>query len=246
MAKDTESVKPVSQIDDLPDQSVSETPVGQPLDQAGTSAVNLKALLESPEFEEFIDKKVQSKQDKRLGQYGTKLENLEAAIAQYEAEKGGTVDTTALSKLQITQRNKELLERVQVLESGNVAVPSAGAGEKSWGERQQAILDNAGIDKSDPRIVELLRASKSKQEFIAELEEQSFAWKQADVNKPQPSPSTVAQVTPSVIPHEGAYKDMSSDALGDKVLELHKDYTKNKVEIDAMTKELERRDKIGE
>lgn len=205
MATVPENVNPEPTIESLPDSQIASPPVAQTLEPAGDSSANFKAFLESPEFEEFIDKKVQSKQDKRLGQYGTKLENLEAAIAQYEAEKGGTVDTSALSKLQITQRNKELLERVAALEGGNKSVPSTGVGEQDWGGRQQAILDNAGIDKSDQRIVELLRTSKSKQEFIANLEEQSFAWKQADVNKPQPSGSTVAQVIPSVPAGDGTY-----------------------------------------
>ena len=242
MANDPENVNPEPTIESLPDSQIAGTPAGQTLDQAGDSSVNLKALLESPEFEEFIDKKVQSKQDKRLGQYGTKLENLEAAIAQYEAEKGGTVDVSALSKLQVTQRNKELLERVAALEGGNKSVPSPGGGEQDWGGRQQAILDNAGIDKSDPRIVELLRTSKSKQEFIANLEEQSFTWKQADVNKPQPSPSTVAQVIPSVVVQAGALDDFTSDQLGDRMVELLKAPGKNQAEIDLLDKELARRD----
>ena len=205
MAKDTEGVKLPETISDLPNQEIASEAVGQPLDQASNSSASFKALLESPEFEEFIDKKVQSKQDKRLGQYGTKLENLEAAIAQYEAEKGGVVDPKALGKLQGVQREKELLERIMALEGGNVSVPSTGVGEKSWGERQQAILDNAGIDKNDSRIVELLRTSKSKQGFLADLEAKTFEWKQSDVNKPQPSASTVASTIPSVPSGDGSY-----------------------------------------
>jgi len=205
MAKTNEAVNPELTIESLPDSQIASKPAGQPYEPASASVVDFSVLKKDPAFIEFIDKQVQSKQDKRLGQYGTKLENLEAAIAQYEAEKGGTVDTKALSSLQVAQRNKELLERVAVLEGGNVAVPSAGAGEKSWAEKQQAILDNAGIDKNDPRIVELLRNAASKQDFLVKLEESTFAWKQADVNKPKPSASTVAQTIPSVPSGDGTY-----------------------------------------
>ena len=37
------------------------------------------------------------------------------------------------------------------------------------------------------------------------LEEQTFAWKQADANKPVPGPGTVAQITPSVPAGDGTY-----------------------------------------
>jgi len=152
-------------------------------------------------------------------------------------------EEAAITRMEEKREFQEVREQLAQVLGGNKAVPSAGAGEKSWAEKQQAILDDAGIDKNDPRIVELLRNAASKQDFLVKLEESTFAWKQADVKKPQPSSSTVAQTIPSVIPTEGAYADISSEALGDSILELHKDYTKNKAEIDARTKELARRDK---
>jgi len=205
MAKTNEAVNLEPTIESLPDSPIAGTPAGQSYEPAKGSSVDLKALMESPEFEAFIDKKVQSKQDKRLGQYGTKLESLEEAISQFSAlTKGGMSEPEALAKMRGDQTLAELKAEVASLR-GNVAVPSAGAGEKSWGERQQAILDNAGIDKNDPRIVELLRTATSKQDFIAKLEANTFVWKQADVKKPVPSSSTVAQTIPSVPAGDGTY-----------------------------------------
>ena len=201
MAKDNEAVNLEPTIESLPDSQIAGTPAGQTYDPASDSAATLESL------RDMIREEMQSVKDTRIGKSETRLDNLESAIAQYEAEKGGTVDVPALSKLQGVQREKELLARIEALEGGNATVPSAGAGEKSWAEKQATILDNAGIDKNDPRIVELLRASKSKQEFIADLEEQSFAWKQADVNKPQPSGTTIAQTIPSVPSGDGSYTE---------------------------------------
>ena len=199
MVKDTEAVNPTPQIDDLPDQSVSEAPAGQPLDQASGSPATLEDL------RAMVREEMQSVKDTRIGKSETRLDSVESTLAQYEAEKGGTVDAKALATLQGVQREKELLERVMALEGGNVVATSAGAGEKSWGEKQQAILENVGIDASDVRVVELLRSASSKQEFLAELEAKSFDWKQADENKPKPSASTVAQVVPSVPASGGDY-----------------------------------------
>ena len=206
MANANESVNPTPQIDDLPDHPVSGKPAGQPYEQAGSSAVTLEAVLASPELQEYIKNTVKSQQDVRLGKYGTRLDSVEGAIAKYDSlVDSGMSKQQALAKMQGDQELQDIKAKLDSVLGGNVAVPSAGAGEKSWGEKQQAILDNAGIDKNDPRIVELLRASKSKQGFLAELEEKSFAWKQADVNKPKPSASTVSQTIPSVPSGDGTY-----------------------------------------
>jgi len=205
MANDHDHVIQSPTIESLPDSPIAGKTEGQDSNQAGASSVDFKALFESPEFDEFIEKKVQSKQDKRLGQYGTKIESLEEAISKYATLTGSTVNVEALGKMRGEQTLAEIKAELAALKGDTKAVPSAGAGEKSWAEKQQAILDGAGIDKNDTRIVELLRSSKSKQGFLAELEEKSFAWKQADANKPQPSGSTVAQTIPSVPAGDGSY-----------------------------------------
>jgi len=206
MANANESVNPTPQIDDLPDHPVSGKPAGQPYEQAGSSAVTLEAVLASPELQEYIKNTVKSQQDVRLGKYGTRLDSVEGAIAKYDSlVDSGMSKQQALAKMQGDQELQDIKAKLDSVLGGNKAVPSAGAGEKSWAEKQQAILDDAGIDKNDPRIVELLRNAASKQDFLVKLEESTFAWKQADVKKPVPSSSTVAQTIPSVPAGDGSY-----------------------------------------
>ena len=236
MAKDTDVVNPAPTIEDLPDTQIAGTPAGQPLDQAASSAVTLE------EVEKLIQKQFQSMKDTRLGKMETQIGDMEGAIAKYEALKGGTVDPKALGKLQSDQENQDLKARLEILESGNVVAPSAGAGEPSWAEKQATILDKAGIDKNDPRIAELLRTSESKQDFVVSLEEQTFAWKQEDAKKPQPSLGTVAQIIPSVVAEKGALDAYNDEQLGDKLVDLLREPSKHKEEIELLDKELQARD----
>ena len=200
MANANESVNPELTIESLPDSQIASKPAGQPYEQAGESSVTLKAV------EELIQKQFQSLKDSRLGKMESQLNDLEGAVRKYEAlQSQGLSKDQALNQMQGERELQDIKAKLDSVLGDNKAVPSTGVGEKSWGEKQQAILDNAGIDKNDSRIVELLRASKSKQGFLAELEEKSFAWKQADVNKPKPSASTVAQTIPSVPSGDGSY-----------------------------------------
>lgn len=243
MAKDHDSVKSASTIDELPDSSIPETPAGQDSNQAGGSSVSLEDILASPKLQELIDKQVQSKTDSRLGKYGTRLDVAEEAIAKYDAlVDGGMSKPEAKARIKSDKENDDLRERLKVLEGGNIVEPSTGVGGQSWGEKQQTILDKAGVAKDDPRITELLRDSSDKQDFIAKLEEQTFAWKQADAKKPQPSSSTVAQIIPSVIPETGELDAYTSDQLGAKMITMLKEPSKYQDQIDLLNKELVKRD----
>jgi len=200
MAEANESVNPALTIESLPDSQIASKPAGQPYEQAGESSVTLKAV------EELIQKQFQSLKDTRLGKMESQLNDLEGAVAKYEAlQSQGLSKDQALNQMQGDRELQDIKAKLDSVLGGNKAVPSPGGGEKSWGERQQAILDNAGIDKNDSRIVELLRTSKSKQGFLADLEAKTFEWKQSDVNKPQPSASTVASTIPSVPSGDGSY-----------------------------------------
>ena len=237
MAKDTEAVKSPSTIEDLP-ESIAEVPAGQPLDQAADPKVTLESL------RGLIREEMQSVKDTRIGKLGTKVDDLESTLAQYRGlVKDGMPEAQAEQKMLESRRLAELETALQALQPGkSQTVPSTGVGVTDWGGKQASILDNAGIKKDDPRITELLRTAESKQDFVTKLEEQSFAWKQADAKKPQPSPSTVASTIPSVVPTEGEFKDMSTESIGDKVIELAKNYTKNESVILAMNAEVARRD----
>ena len=206
MAKDTEAVNLDSQTEgELPKPQISEQPAGQPLDQAGDSSANLESL------RAMVREELQSVKDTRIGKSETRLDNLEAAIAQYEAEKGGTVDKSALSKLQGVQREKELLARLEILEGGNVAASSPGGGEQTWENQEATILERDGISKEDPRLFELLKSNTyaSHDEYVKDLNEKAFTWRQEDAKKPVPSDSTIAQIIPSVPTGDGKYSEVT-------------------------------------
>ena len=78
---------------------------------------------------------------------------------------------------------------------------------KPWTERQASILNEAGIDKTDRRLADLLksRTFSNHDEYIAELEKQAFQWKQDDAKKPQPTTATVAPTAPSIPVGDGSY-----------------------------------------
>ena len=200
MANANESVNLEPTIESLPDSPIAGTPAGQPYEQAGKSPDTLESL------RAIVREELQSIKDVRIGKSETRLDNLESAVAKYEAlQSQGLSKDQALNQMQGERELQDIKAKLDSVLGDNKAVPSTGVGEKSWGERQQAILDNAGIDKNDSRIVELLRASKSKQGFLADLEAKTFEWKQSDVNKPKPSASTVAQTIPSVPSGDGSY-----------------------------------------
>ena len=238
MANVTENVNPEPQIEgEVPEPQISGTQAGQSLGQAGDSAVTLEAV------EKLIQKEVQSIKDTRLGKHGTRLDNLEEAVAQYESLKGGSVDIEALGKMQGNQELADIKAKLEQVLSGDMSVVSAGAGAQSWTERQASILKDAGLEQSDSRLVELLREETfaNHDEYIERLEAKSFEWKQSDAKKPKPSPSTVAQTIPGIAPSEGDFKGITDDELGAKAIELGKHYTKNQSEITRINNELERR-----
>ena len=247
MANDTEKV-PTTPTIEAPNPQIAGEQGEQSLGQAADSSVNLKAILASPEFEEFIEKKVQSKSDKRLGQYGTRLESLEDAISQYTALTGSEVDVEALGKMQGNQTLADLRAEIDALK-GNVVVGGSERSElKTLDESQQAILSKHGLEKADARAHDLAKSKiwSSRQEYLDALQGQAAEWEFSDSTKPQPTSSTVAPTIQSAVVGGGEYPDISSDALGDKMAELLSSPSINQAEIDKIGVELTRRDKIGE
>ena len=243
MTNANDAVNPTPTIEDLPDSQVAGDKAGQSYEQAGASSVSLEDILASPELEAYVDKVVKQKQDVRLGKYGTRLDVAEEAIAKYDVlVDGGMSKSDAKAKIKYDKELDDKMTKLDAMLGGNISEPSAGAGEIDWGGKQATILDNAGISKDDPRIVELLRTSKSKQDFVVALEEQTFVWKQADAKKPQPSSSTVAQIIPSVVAEKGALDAYNDEQLGDKLVELAKEPSKNREQMDLLDKELRTRD----
>lgn len=203
MADVTENVTPAPQIEETPNPQISGAQGEQSLGQAGDKSAILDAILASPEFEKLVEKKVQSKQDKRLGQYGTRLESLEDAVSQYEALKeGGLSSAEALNQMRGQQTLAEMKAEIEALKGSVMAGGSAGAGAQTWEEAQQAILSKHGLETTDPRAVELARSKvwKSHKEYLDALAEKANDWSFSDSTKPKPSTSTVANTTPAAVP----------------------------------------------
>ena len=194
MAKDTEVVNSEPKIEDLPEPQISGNQGGQPLDRAGGSSVTLEAI------GELVKREVQSVKDTRLGKHESRLDDLEGAISQYESLKGGTVDADALGTMQGKKALADMRAELETLKGSNVAAPSAGAGEELGREQEASILKENQIAVDDPRIVELLRSGEysSKAEYLKDLNEKAFAWRQVDAKKPVPGIGAVAQVVPSI------------------------------------------------
>ncbi len=206
MANDGNQVEPTPQIESNPSPQISGDQGGQGLSQAGGQSVDLSAILDSPEFEAFIDKKVQSKQDSRLGKYGTRLDSLEDALSKYNSLiDSGLSKEQATDKMRLDQEIADL--KKAVLEGQASSQAPAGTGVKPWTERQASILNEAGIQKDDRRLADLLRDNtfSSHDEYLKVLADKTFEWKQADARKPEPSPGTVAQTAPSVPVGDGTY-----------------------------------------
>ena len=250
MANDTELVPASPKIEgEIPEPQISGEPQGQPLGQAGGSAVDFSALESNPDFKAFIEKQVQSVKDVRFGKMGTEIKDLRKAVSQYDSlVAGGMSKEQALAIMEGDQELTSLKERLAKLEGGDTSDVSAGAGAQTWEERQQTILSKHKLEKDDPRLAELLKAKSwgTYDKYLEELDKVANDWSFSDKQKPQPSSSTVAQTVPSVVPVAGEFDDYSSDQLGEKLIALSKNPTVNRAEMDVLDAELARRDTLKE
>jgi len=197
MTNVTENVADVTQIEETPDPQISETPVEQSLGQVKDEFVTLSE----------VKKLLQSEKDVRFGKYGTRLDNLEDAIDKYEALRGGEVDKKVLSKMVGEQDLADIKQELADMRSGDSGDIPAGAGVQPWGVRQDELLESAGLKKTDPRAVELAKSKPNwtVDEWLSELNDKSLEWRNADLNKPQPSSASVAQTTASIPSGSGEY-----------------------------------------
>lgn len=207
MANAKDNVEPTPQIESNPSPQISGDQGGQSFEQAGGKSVDFSAFLDSPEFDAYIEKKVQSKQDVRFGKYGTRLDSLEGALSKYDSLiASGMSKDQATEKMRADQELADLKAAVQEL-GGSLSRPSAGTGGKPWTETQASILAESGIQKDDRRLTDLLRENTfaSHEEYLKVLEAKTFEWKQADAKKPQPTSATVASTAPGVPVGSGEY-----------------------------------------
>ena len=241
MAKDTDVVNLEAQTDGLPEPNISATPEGQPLDQAGGSAVTLEAI------EELVKREVQSMKDSRLGKFDTRLDDLEGAVAKYEAlQKQGLSKDQALNKMQGDKELDDMKSQLTSLLAGKVPAESTGVGSQNWKSRRASILSEAGIEGNDPRFIEFMKQKFSSYDDMNDkLFSKTEEWSFTDETKPKPDSSTIAQTVNSVPTVEDGYPE-DDDELGDKLVELQRDYSKNEAEVNKIAKVLELRAKKQE
>ena len=243
MPNDKDVVNSESKIEgDLPEPTISGTPTGQPLDQAGDSSVTLEAV------EQLLDKRFQSMKDTRLGKMETKLTDMEGTISKYEAlQSQGLSKDQAKVKMQGDQELGDIKSQLASLLEGKAPEALPGGSTQGWKERRASILTDAGIDGSDSRFVDFM-----KQEFAShdDMNDKLFKateeWSFTDETKPKPDSSTITQVIASTPVVGDDYKGLSDDELGARYEKLAKEPTKNKAEMDKVIKAIERRDKIKE
>ena len=222
-------VEQASESEGMPTPKISQEP---PQDSPGDLDALANALMEK--LEPQLLEKAQS-------------------VFQSEKDKGiASASKKADSALDATESMREVVDKfTSYLESMNESSSektSAGTEVFDWAGEQKRILQESGIESSDRRLSDLLkeREFSSHEEYIKVLNEEAFKWVQADAKKPQPSAATVAQTVPGVSIDVGSFGDYTSDQLGDKMVEMMKDYSKHESEIVAVEKELERRAKTGE
>ena len=207
MANANDNVEAIPQIESIPSPQISGNEPGQSYEQAGSSTVDLSAILDSPEFDAYIEKKVQSKQDARLGKYGTRLDSLEGALAKYDSLiASGLSKEQAQDKMRADQELADLKAAVQSLGQAPEK-PSAGTGGETVVEKRAKLFEASAISASDRRHLDFLRDNKfsSNEEYLRVLGDKILEWEQADASKPAPSSGTVAQTVPSVPVGDGTY-----------------------------------------
>lgn len=247
MANEKENVEAASQTGNQPNSRFSEQPEAQSSAQAPESFEEFRERFGS-EFDDYLDRKLQSVKDKRLGTHETRLEQLEQeqtsirqTLAEFnELKEEGWTDAQAI-RLMEQKQQKSQPRPASKSQTSDQGTESA----QTWMEQEQAILEKVGINDGDPRFIEFIRENKDvePQEYINKLQSQSLSWRNADLTKPKPSPSTVAQTTKGESPASRKFDDKSSDELGALQIDLMKDYRKNESRIKEINAELERRDR---
>lgn len=213
---------------------------------SGQAPATFAELVEQyPDFEDYIEKKVQSKSDSRLGKYGNRLDSLEEGLSSTRQ----TLDRVqALKDEGFTEkqavREIEREEKLKAIETQLQERPnSVGTESKSLMEREQDVLNHFGVDQGDHRFVEFIKESKdlSDAEYLENLQSQGRAWRTADANKPKPNTSVATNTTPAS-PGTSEYGDMTDDDLGAKLGELALSDPRETEERDKIKAELERRE----
>lgn len=199
MASDKENTPEVSQSEKQPTSRFSEQ---QGTESSGQAPDTFEAFVEKfPDFEDYLEKKVQSKQDRRLGkvdQYDDRLQSLEdeqtsirQTLSEFNKLKDeGLTDEQAVREMERDQEIRQLKEAQE-----SKSTPSAGTEEQTWAERERAILEDYGLERNDPAFIEFVRENLDTppSEYIKKLDVFGLKRRNSNLAKPQPSAGTAAQ-----------------------------------------------------
>jgi len=250
--KATERQVTSSEILETPNQESSQEKSSS---SPGNSDVELDSLIEKlashPRLVEAVTAISQSDKDKGIASAKKAAsEALESTKSLRETVARLDEYINRYGDKETAIREMERDDKIEQILSGTPATQvdrqSAGPDNRPWAVRQKEILDSVGLSLSDPRVIELAKSKNAwdHDEWIRELAEKSFGWVQTDLTKPQPDISTVANPTRSA-GTSGSSMSGSSEELGNRMVELQKNYSKNKEEIHAIEQELIRREKEG-
>ena len=241
----TETGKLAPETEATPKPEFSQDPTAS---SPGQSDEQLDALIEklSPRLEKVFTEMAQSSKDKGIAS-AKKDASSALAIATSQREIVETFQNyvKVYGSEAAALREMERDEKINSLgQPASIQEPvSAGPDARPWGVRQKEILESAGLELTDPRAVELAKSQKwtDPEVYLKELATATFGWAQDIQSKPKPDASTAGNLIPGTSSTSSFTKD--DDALGQELLDLSVDYSKNSVRIGEINAELKRRDK---
>ena len=241
----TETGKLTSETKDTPNPSFSQDETNS---SPGQSDEQLDALIEklSPRMEKVFTEMAQSSKDKGIAsakkdassalKIATSQREIVETFQNYVKVYGS--EAAALREMERDEKINSLGQPVPIQEP-----TSAGPDARPWGVRQNEILESAGLELNDPRAVELAKSKQwaDPETYLVALAGETFAWAQDSQSNPKPDASTAGNLIPGTSSTSSFNKD--SEALGQEVIDLSVDYSKNSKRIDEINKELATRDK---
>lgn len=241
--KATETGNLTSETNETPNPSFSQDNSNS---SPGDSDAQLDALIEklSPRLEKVFEKMSQSQKDKGIASAKKDASTaLEIATSQREVVERFKSYLEVYGNEAAALREMDRDDRINALSTGTKQEPvSVGSDARPWGVRQKEILESAGLQLNDQRAKDLAKSKTwaNPNEYISALEAASLGWAVEDTDKPKPNNSTVANTTPGKVPIT-TFNDVTDDAIGQEILDLSKDYSKNKTRIAELKAELESR-----
>jgi hypothetical protein len=219
----------VAQDTSLPKPEFSEPQSASPTSALSTPTI--EELLDSPAFEDKINRMFKRTTDKRF----SKLEKGEQTMTEVLAalkEQGATIPEAVEREYQLTDYINERISQAVPVPQGN-GMPAAPA--KVEGQFDSlAVINSFSLDTNDAEVRELLKGKyRNPDHFNAEAAK--LALKKA--GKPAPSASSSSPLDGGGTSTQGL-SDAEKEVKASRLQVLFRAPTSNKVEIEKLKKEL--------